>query len=170
MVRFFFGKDEVAESARQARREGAAAVARREVRWAARLAGLAPGETALAAAQFHHEEWAYARLEPGAGVTAAAVAVWAADPGEGLCFASEGFALAHRGWMGGAVDAATSCLRGLLREYFTDEQIDGWWSGCLSVDSCRNECLLLPNERDLRDIATGGHFSRQCREAEANKA
>jgi hypothetical protein len=107
----------------------------------------------------------YARLANGSGVTAERVAEWAAAPGEGMCFASEGFALAHRGWMGGAVDAATACLRGLLRDFFTDAEIDGWWGRCLSVDSCRDECVLLPNERDLRDIATAGAFSRHCRAA-----
>jgi hypothetical protein len=83
---------------------------------------------------------------------------------QGLCFASEGFAVAHRGWMGGAVDAGTACLRGLFSDLVTGDEIDGWWNRCLSVETCRNECVLLPNERDLRDIATGGLFSQECRQ------
>ncbi len=72
--------------------------------------------------------------------------------------------MAHRGWMGGAVDAGTNCLRNLFRPLFSDAEIDSWWNRCLSVESCRDECALLPNERDLRDIATGGLFSQQCRQ------
>jgi hypothetical protein len=48
----------------------------------ARLAQLPPKELALRVAQFHYEEFAYAKLEPKSRVTAQRVAEWAANPGE----------------------------------------------------------------------------------------
>ncbi len=163
MLRLFLAPQLAKSSLALFRRGGADAVAKRELRKISRLRQFAGADLATAGTLFHYEEWAYARLAPDAKVTAEEVADWAAEAEDKLCFASEGFSIVHKGWMGGAVDSATRCLRGALREYFADDEMDAWWSTCLSVADCQNECVALDNEIDMRDIATGGLFAAHCR-------
>lgn len=85
---------------------------------------------------------------------------------EGMCFASEGFAIQHAGWMGGAIEASTHCFRseGPLFEYLSDVELAKTWNNdCLTVQSCINECVMLSNEKHLRDIATNGLWKKQCK-------
>lgn len=151
-----------------------------------RLPDLTSVDMEVSSALFHFERWAYAKLNESFGISSDQVSSWASQPVgsqccclllfllllllcfqvDGMCFASEGFSVRHSGWMGGAVDASTRCFKsfGPLAEYLTQEDLQKTWNGeCLTVKSCQDECVLLRNERDMRDVATGGLFSKECK-------
>jgi hypothetical protein len=134
-----------------------------------RLSVFSNSTITLVGANFHYEQFAYARLDPAYGTDPKKVESFAARPDaeEEFCFASEGFALANRGWMAGAVKSSQNCLLSVFKDYFSEmERIQ--WSQCidynnqiLNAHSWSNPCIRLAQERDLRDIAFDGAFSKQ---------
>jgi monoamine oxidase len=168
MLRLFYSHKQANVANELFRRSGIAGVVESAIKQLRKLPDLKTVDFQLNGAMFHHERFAYARLDAEAGITAEHIAEWAKQPVEQMCFASEGFAVRHAGWMGGAVDASTLCFRtgGALSSYMTEEELDAQWNkGCLTSESCRNECEKLSNENDMRDIATGGMFTKVCNEA-----
>ena len=121
---------------------------------------LSKADLTVRGAHYHFEPWAYAKNSLPKEVSNDKIAAFAAEPIRDFCFASESFSVAHRGWMGGAVDSASNCMRsGALRSLFTAAQVDKW-ARCLPRYS--DECFALRNEVDLRDIATGGAHREMC--------
>ena len=112
------------------------------------------------AVQWHFEEFAYANLDLELNSTPESVARFAQNPLqntlEDLCFASEGFAIRDRGWMGGAVRAAMNCL-GENPDLSKCQNSRG---ESLNQSSSNSQCLLLNSETHLRDLATNDRFCR----------
>ena len=165
------------------RRSGINGVVDQALKQLRRLPDLANVEMNVSSAFFHHERFAYARLDPAFGVSKSQVSLWATQPVrrnnffspclmtvicskvDRMCFASEGFSIDHSGWMGGAVEAATHCFysEGPLSNFIPLETLLRTWSdGCLTERTCVQECFMLNNELSMKDIATGGKFKEWC--------